>query len=149
MSLDVYLESDSLVPSDEGDQIFIREDGQTKKISREEWDRRFPDREPVTFTASPSHTLYTANITHNLNRMAQAAGIYKALWRPEEIGIAKAKQLVPLLERGLEAMRADPDRYRKYNPKNGWGDYRGLVGFVERYLEACREYPEATVKVWR
>lgn len=30
---------------------------------------------------------YSANITHNLGAMAEAAGIYLALWRPEEIGI--------------------------------------------------------------
>lgn len=29
--------------------------------------------------------LFDANITHNLNRMAGAAGIYDALWRPDEM----------------------------------------------------------------
>ena len=33
---------------------------------------------------------YSANITHNLGKMAEEAGIYKHLWRPEEIGITKA-----------------------------------------------------------
>lgn len=27
--------------------------------------------------------IFSANITHNLNAMAEAAGIYKHLWRPE------------------------------------------------------------------
>jgi len=39
-------------------------------------------------------TIFEANITHNLNRMAQAAGIYEALWCPDEIGITKAAQLI-------------------------------------------------------
>jgi len=36
-------------------------------------------------------SVYDANITHNLGAMAEAAGIYKHLWRPEEIGITKAQ----------------------------------------------------------
>ena len=31
--------------------------------------------------------VFEANVTHNLNRMAEAAGFYKEVWRPEEIGI--------------------------------------------------------------
>lgn len=30
-----------------------------------------------------------------------------------------------------------------------WGHYEGLVSFVERYLNACIENPEAIVKVSR
>ena len=36
--------------------------------------------------------LYSNNITHDLNVMANAAGIYKYLWRPEKIGVKKAYQ---------------------------------------------------------
>ena len=35
-----------------------------------------------------------ANITHNLNRMAEAVDLYLPLWRPEEIGIAQAEEIV-------------------------------------------------------
>ncbi len=34
--------------------------------------------------------VYISNVTHNLNKMAGEAGIYEALWRPEEIGITHA-----------------------------------------------------------
>lgn len=30
-------------------------------------------------------TVFSANITHNLGEMADKAGIYKALWRPEDL----------------------------------------------------------------
>lgn len=36
--------------------------------------------------------VFWANITHNLGRMADEAGIYKHLWRPEEIGMG----IIPL-----------------------------------------------------
>jgi len=93
--------------------------------------------------------VYWANITHNLGKMAAEAGIYEALWRPEEINVTTAAQLIPLLETGLETLRANPIDYEEFNPENGWGDYDGLVAFVRRYLKACKENPDATISVSR
>lgn len=148
MSLDVYLKVPG-VQSESRPQIMIREDGQQKEISREEWDRRYPGREPVTFPSSNDGEVYSSNVTHNLNRMADAAGIYEACWRPEEIGVTKASQLVPLLRAGLEKLKADPERFQQLNPSNGWGNYEGLVAWVEDYLRACEAYPDADVEASR
>lgn len=93
--------------------------------------------------------LFSSNITHNLNRMAEAAGIYEALWRPEEIGVAKAHQLIPLLTEGLAKLKADPAHYETFNAANGWGLYVHFVPFVEEYLDACKSYPDADVRVSR
>lgn len=93
--------------------------------------------------------IYSGNVTHNLGKMAEAAGLYKVLWRPEELGLTKAgKLIVPLLE-GLARLKASPARFKKLNPENGWGTYEGLVQFVEEYLNACGENPEADVRAWR
>lgn len=46
--------------------------------------------------------VYWANITHNLNKMAEAAGIYHALWHPELIPATTANEIIPILESGLE-----------------------------------------------
>lgn len=93
--------------------------------------------------------VYDANITHNLGPMAKAAGIYYALWRPEEIGISKAKYLIPLLQMGYDNLIANPTFYGSFNSPNGWGSYKNFVPFVKKYLEACIEYPEATIEVSR
>jgi hypothetical protein len=93
--------------------------------------------------------LYWANITHNLNAMAFEAGIYQHIWRPEEIGIEKASQLIEPLRAGVALMRADPPRFEKHNSSNGWGLYEHFVPWVERYLAACEEYPDADVSVSR
>jgi len=45
-------------------------------------------------------SVYSANITHNLNEMAGAAGIYKYLWRPEEVGIYYAENLIDPFTKG-------------------------------------------------
>jgi len=93
--------------------------------------------------------LFESNITHNLNVMAQAVSedFYKALWRPEEIGIKTASQLTPILEQGLGVLISDPVKFKKYDPDNGWGSYETLIGFVVQYIQACKEHPKTTVNV--
>lgn len=146
MSLDVYLEDGDSTP--QGSGIFVREDGQTREISRAEWDEKFPGREPIVAEVDRG-CWYNGNITHNLTTMADAAGIYKPLWRPDEIGIERAAQLIAPLETGLAELRSNPEKYKAHNPPNGWGDYDGLVRFVSEYLDACKANPNCSVRVWR
>jgi len=93
--------------------------------------------------------VYDANITHNLGRMADEAGIYYALWRPEEISKTKAIEIVELLEKGLADLKARPKHFETFNSPNGWGMYKHFVPFVEKYLEACKEYPDAVISISR
>jgi hypothetical protein len=81
--------------------------------------------------------------------MADAAGIYEALWRPDENNLTKASQLVPILRAGLARLVADPAKFKEFNSPNGWGMYEHFVPFVQKYLDACREYPDADVSVSR
>lgn len=94
-------------------------------------------------------TLFHSNITHNLVEMAEHAELYKACWKPEDLGITRSAKLAPLLRDGLKRLIAEPDRFKKYNPRNGWGSYQTLVDFVEMYLLACEENPLATISVDR
>lgn len=89
--------------------------------------------------------VFDCNITHNLNSMADEAGIYECLWRPQENGYIKAKDIVEKLETGLRILRKDPSRFKKHNPPNGWGSYEGFVKAVESCLEACKSYPDASI----
>ena len=147
MSLNVHLRSEKH-GSESRHVIFIREDGQTREITYEEWHERFPDREPVTVEVG-GESVFDYNITHNLGKMASEAGLYESLWRPDEIGVTRADQLVPLLLPGLALLRAEPDRFKALNPENGWGSYDGLVTFVEQYLQACINHPLASVESGR
>jgi len=120
MGLDVYLKRKYIVSYDEG--------------------KTFEDRE---------ETVFTSNITHNLNKMAMEAGIYQACWRPEEIVAFKAKDITPTLEKGLADLKQRPDHFKKFDSENGWGVYDDFVPWVEEYLLACHLYPEATIEVSR
>ena len=110
--------------------------------------------------------VYSANITHNLGKMAAEAGIYEALWRPyqlkpgydipeddydaeykyEEANPVKAHEIIAIIEKGLEDMKKRPKRYEKFNSPNGWGMYHNFVPWIERYLKALKEYPESFVE---
>jgi hypothetical protein len=100
-------------------------------------------------TREVTETFFDANITHNLGNMADVAGIYKHLWRPDEIGVTKASQLIKPLRVGLAEMRANPNYFLRFNPENGWGSYANFMPWIERYLKACEEYPDADVHVSR
>jgi hypothetical protein len=92
-------------------------------------------------------TLFEKNITHNLGTMAMEAGLYDYLWNPDELEIKHAIELVKPLTIGLELLKSDPERFHKFDPANGWGTYEGLIRFVEAYLEACKENPDAIIEV--
>lgn len=93
--------------------------------------------------------VYSSNITHNLGEMADAAGVYYALWRPEERGYTLASDIIPILEEGLQKLKNDPNHYKTFDSDNGWGLYEHFVPFVEEVLEACKEYPDAKIEVSR
>lgn len=100
-------------------------------------------------TYSRKREYYSANITHNLAHMAEAAGLYAAMWRPDEQGWKKAAQIIEPLAAGIAKLESDPERFRKMNPANGWGSYEGLLKAARDYLVACREFPDADIKIWR
>jgi len=154
MSLDIYLTlgpSSSPQKKKDWSGVFVREHGRIKEISRSEWDEKFPECEPITLGVYPDdedgEEVYWGNITHNLNEMAKEAGIYECVWRPNENGnnITHAHQLIEPLRRGIKFLKDDPKRFEKFNPSNGWGTYKGLVSFLEEYLDACEKYPSAKV----
>lgn len=123
----------------------------------------------VTLSRVQKTGVYDTNITHNLGAMASAAGLYEALWRPhrlkpdynipeddykaecefEDNSQTFARDIIPLLEMGLADLKARPEHYAQFNAENGWGMYEHFVPFVENYLEACKEYPDALVEVSR
>lgn len=93
--------------------------------------------------------VFSANITHNLGEMALLCGLYKPLWRPEEIDAKTAADLIEPIKIGLANLHSDPKKFKQYNPSNGWGDYDGLVKFASEYLDACMENPDAKIHVSR
>lgn len=103
----------------------------------------------VSLIDADGNEVFSANITHNLNHMAHEAGIYKALWRPEEVGITTARQVAEAVQPGFDQMAQRPSHFEKLNALNGWGRYDNFLPWIARYLEACRRWPDAKVEVSR
>lgn len=103
----------------------------------------------ISLYDSQGNQVFDTNITHNLGKMADAAGIYQPVWRPEEVGITRAGQMIRPLQKGLAKLVADPAKYKAYDSPNGWGLYEHFVPWLIEYLEACQAHPEATVRVDR
>jgi hypothetical protein len=90
------------------------------------------------------------NVTHNLTTMAEEAGIYRALWRPEELAeTPRLRDIEPVVREGLERLNADPKYFEKMNPGNGWGSRENLVKVCEWVLEYADLYPLAMVEACR
>ena len=90
---------------------------------------------------------FDSNITHNLGKMADKAGIYEALWHPSDMGAKSAKDIVEVLENGLKSLKEKPEYYKQFNSPNGWGMYKHFVPFVEKVLSACKTNPSAKIRV--
>ena len=98
---------------------------------------------------------YSGNITHNLTQMAEHVvlsnkmTLYQVLWRPDENGLLHARDISELLDEAWNILLADPEKFRAFNPSNGWGSYDTLCEFVYRYRNACWDNPDADVRVSR
>lgn len=91
--------------------------------------------------------VYDGNLTHNLGEMAVQATVYLSVWHPHEMGLKRAGQMIAPLEYGLSILRDQPDRMKRFSPKNKWGTYDDLVNFLSLYLWACKKYPDAVIIV--
>lgn len=89
--------------------------------------------------------VFSANITHNLAKMAEEAGIYETLWHPSFNGITKASEMLPILLDGLILMAKDKEYFEAFNAENGWGTYSSFLPWILKVVKACIEYPNAEV----
>ena len=101
-------------------------------------------------------SVYSENITHNLNVMASQVVVgennltlYDILWEPEEHGFTHARMIVDYLHEGWNILLSDPEHFMEFNPENGWGSYEGLCDFVYKYRNACLDNMDAELEVSR
>ena len=94
---------------------------------------------------------FSANITRNLVPMADACGLFPALWHPESLAAdptgeyALAYDLIGPIEAGLGQLHAN--EYADLEPANGWGSRTVLLKAATDLLVMCRLYPNAEVIV--
>lgn len=149
MSLDITLKNDlrpRILEWEKRREASLKEAGEMKGLIPliKEY---YEDRKP---TDTEDDYLFSTNITHNLGTMGTKAGIYDCVWRPDEMeNIKNAGDIIAILKKGIEDMKARPDYYTQFDAKNGWGTYDQFIPWLEEYLNACIKYPEALIYVSR
>ena len=88
-----------------------------------------------------SDTLFDLNITHNLATMAKEAGFYEELWHL--YGINCCKELAPIIRNGIEELKTNPEKYKRFSAENGWGTYEQFLPWLEELLQNLEKFPNA------
>lgn len=82
--------------------------------------------------------VYTSEVADSLASMAKVVQAYGPVWHPDRESILTAEHLI----RPLEFSLGDLGRFVSFGT-----DYsKQLFEFLLRYLNACKEYPEAIVR---
>jgi len=89
-------------------------------------------------------TVYSRNITHNVNIMWKESGCYEALYESDG---KKAVEIIPILKDAIEKMGSDPEKYKKMNAPNGWGTYESAFNFLTNVFKACFENPNSIINI--
>lgn len=93
-----------------------------------------------------SKTVFSTNITHNLNEMFMEAEVYEILWHGDGL---IAGEVLPKLETALELMKSDPVRFEKFSASNGWGTYAQALPWLEKVIIAFRQHRSAFIRCCR
>lgn len=84
-----------------------------------------------------------SNITYNMRELIHHATGLQWL-NCENNGLCT--YIIPCIRRGLEKLRAHPERYKKYESPNGWGTVQEVISFFAEILEDwdnfVADYPE-------
>ena len=99
-----------------------------------------------------TRTLHSANYTSNVYKMYDLAFAsikdvpeFITDWRS---GIQMEQMYsMPILKSMIEEMKKNPEKYKKLNPKNGWGNYEGALKFFEDAYNAMLISPECKIRL--
>jgi len=89
-------------------------------------------------------TVYDGNYTHNATPMWKLAGVYDALYMSEG---KTASEVMGELTEGYIKIMKNPDAFKRLNPSNGWGSYDTVIVFLKEVIDACREFPDAIIRI--
>jgi len=103
----------------------------------------------ITNERGREEIVYDKNITYNLSTMAKEAGLYEAVFDPEDNMYSTASDIIEIVRLGVSDLINRPEHFKTFNPENGWGSYDGFLGAMKELLEVCEEYPEAKIDVCR
>lgn len=102
-------------------------------------------RDKVESLLNQEMEVFSMNITHNLNAMAEKAGFYKELWYLS--GVRTCEDLLPYIEAGLAELKWKPNEYSQYSNKGGWGTYEQFIDWLQKLIDNLKIEPKAELFV--
>ena len=84
-----------------------------------------------------------------INYTTNTSGMIKEVCgsRPSKWDGKSCKEMIPVLTEGISLLREDPERFRHYEPGNGWGTVETTIQFLTNVLNECQRCPYATIEV--
>jgi len=93
----------------------------------------------------PPVTVFRNNYTSNAYKMFRLA--FRSKEHFKAFDNKSAKECLMEIDSALKIMKANPYRFKKYNPENGYGDYEGAYHFLFNFGVACLRYPKAKIGI--
>ena len=67
--------------------------------------------------------------------------------RPSEWNGRSCKEMYPILMQGISLLTIFPQKYRAFEPVNGWGTVETTTVFLEKIAANCEQHPDAVLEV--
>lgn len=84
-------------------------------------------------------------INHTYNTAAmikEVCGSYPSDWDGR-----KCADMYPIIAQGAALLRDNPQRYRQFEPSNGWGTVETTLDFLMKIADNCEKYPTAVIEI--
>lgn len=84
-------------------------------------------------------------INHTSNTAAmikEVCGSYPSEWDGK-----KCADMYPVLMQGISLLNLHPQRYRQFEPDNGWGTVETTIDFLQKIADTCDKYPTAVLEI--
>lgn len=93
----------------------------------------------------PATVADVGNMTSNVSGIwHEAMGIPMA-----DLDGKEAWAIVDYFERGVRALRYEPEKFQHLEPKNGWGSAESAKDMLWALVVACTAHPKATLRISR
>lgn len=98
----------------------------------------------ISLISSTGEYLADKNITHNLAKMWKKAGVYDSLYSSDK---KTAKEVLPILKKGLIKMIDNPEKYKQFNSPNGWGTYKDALPWLMELIVEFEKNPDGVIEI--
>lgn len=89
--------------------------------------------------------LEIGNYTYNCGSMFAKAT--EKQYSLSDLNGMNCKEVAKIINFAIINMRSNPEKYKKLNPENGWGDYTSFLEYVEKIEKGCLENPKCNLLV--